>query len=164
LLRRSRIDDDDDVDDVGLGGGSPMSGQVLVVNDDPDGCELIARLVAAGGWGAQRCTDPGTALATLKGDDGWVAVVLDVRGGTVEALPLLAEIRQQEPPVGELAVLVLTTTADNEVFAWQAGADGYLRRPFHGNDLLADLRAALGRGADERDSHRRSRVSGAQPA
>lgn len=141
-----------------------MSGQVLVVNDDSDGCELIARLVASAGWSAQRCTDPGSALAALKGDDGWVAVVLDLRGGMVESLPVLAEIRQQDPPVGDLAVLMLSSTADNETFAWQAGADGYLRRPFHANDLLSDLREAVDRPVDERDAYRRGRVTGAQPA
>ena len=51
MLRRSRIDDDLDLDE-----GGPVSGRVLVLNDDPDAGELIARLVETTGVDAERCT------------------------------------------------------------------------------------------------------------
>ena len=141
-----------------------MSGRVLVLNDDPDAGELIARLVETTGVDAERCTDPGQVLGLLKDGGDWVGAVLDLQGGTAASLPVLTDIRQQQDPIGSIAVLVLTSTADSEVFAWQSGADGFLQRPFHADDLTTMLSAALGRSAAERDAYRRDRVSGAQSA
>lgn len=141
-----------------------MSGRVLVLNDDPDAGELIARLVETTGVDAERCTDPGQVLGLLKDGSRWIGAVLDLQGGTAASLPVLNDIRQAEDPIGSIAVLVLTSTADSELFAWQSGADGFLQRPFHADDLVTALGAALGRSASERDAYRRDRVSGAQPA
>ena len=102
-------------------------------------------------------------LGLLKDGGEWAGAVLDLQGGTAASLPILTDIRQQQDPIGSIAVLVLTSTADSELFAWQSGADGFLQRPFHADDLTAALGAALGRSAVEREAYRRERVSG-QPA
>lgn len=134
-----------------------MNDPVLVVNDDLDSGELIARLVEAAGWPAVRCSDSAEVMTQLR-EGKWSGVVLDLKAGTIACLPLLGTIRGEETPIESIPVLVLTSTRDSELQAWQAGADGFLRRPFHAADLTYALTDALRRTPAERDAYRRSRV------
>jgi DNA-binding response OmpR family regulator len=128
---------------------------VLVVDDDQDACELIARVVESAGWTATRCYGQDDALGKLDtGDPPFKAVIADFqRGGTGASLELLDTIRRT-PEIKEVPVLLLTRNDTNRLYAWESGADAFLVRPFHADDLINEIYAVLTRSVEEREAHR----------
>lgn len=134
--------------------------RVLVVNDDPDACELIARIVESAGWTATRVYSHDDAVAALpNADPAFKAVLVDFNeGGTTASLKLLDAVRRM-PSFEQLPVLVLTRNDANRLFAWQSGVDGFLVRPFHADDLINEVYAVLTRTPDEREAFRSAQLS-----
>ena len=105
---------------------------VLLVCDDPDAGELLSRLMAADGHSVHR---------------------VETAEGAVRHL--LEKIRSHpNPPVSEVAVVLLADEMEAEQDAWEAGADGFLARPFHAEQLSAELTGALDRPFADRQAHR----------
>jgi DNA-binding response OmpR family regulator len=157
LPERSQIDDE--LDDDGAAGSAAST--ILVVNDDHDSCELIARLIESDGWRAQRCYVPDDAIKSLDRPlANFTAVIVDLSDGLTGGVPVLDAARRQPPPRGAVPVLLLSSRADDETVAWDAGADGVLIRPFHANDFLDGLRSVLARTPDERAQFRAAKTAG----
>ncbi len=156
MLKRSKIDDDFDDDD---GEGSSQSSSILVVNDDRDSCELIARLVESAGWKVQRCFDPDDATKSLdRPMASYAAVVVDLTTGLTGGTEVLDSARRQPSPRGSVPVVLMTSRAEDDTIAWQAGADAVMIRPFHANDFLDELRSTLARTPDERTALRATKI------
>jgi DNA-binding response OmpR family regulator len=148
---------DDQLHD-GDGSGSAVS-TILVVNDDRDSCELIARLVESDGWRAQRCYDPDDAVKLVGAPTAdFTAVVVDLSTGLAGGTAVLDAARRQPPPLDSVPVLLLSSRAEDESIAWDAGADGVMIRPFHANAFLHGLRSVLARTPDERAAFRASKT------
>jgi two-component system OmpR family response regulator len=135
---------------------------VLVVDDDPDACELIARIIERHGMGAVRAHGHDEAMTELLGAiNAFRAIVVDfTHGGAAAGVGLLEDVRSSDA-IRNLPVVVLTRLDQNRVFAWQAGADGYLVRPIHASELLAELDAVLARSPEERSAHRQAALDAA---
>ncbi len=120
--------------------------RVLVVDDNADACELIARIVESAGWTATRCYAHDDALEKLdKGDPPFKAVIADFQsGGTGASLELLDTVRRSKD-FSEIPVLLLTRNDTNRIYAWESGADAFLVRPFHADDLINEIYAVLTR-------------------
>jgi DNA-binding response OmpR family regulator len=133
---------------------------VLVVDDNADACELIARIVESAGWTATRSYSQDDALAKLDtGDPPFKAVVADFQsGGTGASLELLDAIRRNRD-IAEIPVLLLTQSDTNRMYAWESGADAFLVRPFHSDDLINEIYAVLTRSTDERDAWREEQLA-----
>jgi DNA-binding response OmpR family regulator len=133
--------------------------RVLVVDDDTEACELVARIVESAGWTATRCFAQEEALKKLdSGDPPFKAVIADFqRGGTSASLELLDAVRRNRE-FGEVPVLLLTRSETNRMFAWESGADAFLVRPFHADDLINEVYAVLTRSTDERDAWREEQL------
>lgn len=156
MLKRSRIDDD--FDDEGDMAGSD-AGAILVVNDDHDSCELIARLVESADWRAYRCFDADDAVKSLdRPMANFSAVVIDLSTGLGGGIAVLEAARRQPSPKDSVPVMLLSSRAEDDSIAWQAGADGVMIRPFHANEFIAELRTILARTPDERTAVRATRV------
>lgn len=144
--------------------------KLLVVNDDPDGCELIARLLERHGWEAVRAHSHTDAMQRINhpGPDPDEAVhgaLVDFSsGGTASNLKLLDSIRHGEPQARGLPVIILAGSSQNWTFAYQSGADAYLVRPFHADDLTSAVAAVLARSPEERAAYRRSQLEAAKSA
>jgi two-component system OmpR family response regulator len=134
--------------------------RVLVVDDDKDACELVARIVESAGWTATRCYAQDDALRKLdEGDPPFKAVIADLHsGGTGAGLELLDAIRRAKD-VKDVPVLLLTQSDQNRMFAWESGADAFLVRPFHADDLINEVYAVLTRTLEERDAWREAQLS-----
>lgn len=153
MLKRSKTDDEIDLEMSNAGG------RVLAVNDDQDACELIARLAESAGWPADRVYDIDQVLPSLT--DEHIAVVIDsLTLGVNEAFKALDEIRGGPAGIRNVAVVIIAATDTNRLFAFQSGADGYVVRPVHGEELLDVLRLVLARSVDERVEYRRSQLMG----
>ena len=117
--------------------------RLLIVEDDPD---LNRQLVEA-------LTDAGYAVDTAAdGEDGrflgatepYDAAVLDLGLPELDGVSVLRAWRTEEK---DFPVLVLTARDQwsQKVAAFDAGADDYVTKPFHVEELLARLRALLRR-------------------
>jgi DNA-binding response OmpR family regulator len=131
-----------------------------VVDDNAEACELIARIVESAGWTATRSFSQDDALDKLdKGDPAFKAVIADFHsGGTGASLELLDAIRRDRD-VSEVPVLLLTQSDTNRMYAWESGADAFLVRPFHADDLINEIYAVLTRSTDERDAWREEQLA-----
>ena len=66
---------------------------VLVVNDDPAACELLARMIATVGYRTTRATTEADATATIVGDLPRCIVLDLASGGVGSSLKVLDHIR-----------------------------------------------------------------------
>ena len=153
MLKRSKTDDEIELAAAG-------TGTVLVVNDDRDACELIARLLEASGFSARRVNDL-DAVSDALADGPYQAIIIDSLSlGVTPAFKLLDEIRGGGPDVRHVAVVILAATDTNRLFAYQSGADGFAVRPIHGAELIDLVRSVLARDPDERVEYRRAQLMG----
>lgn len=148
-----------EVEELDAGSDESRFASVLVVHDDPDGCELLSRVIERGaGLMVQRAHDSREMADALRHRPA--CVVLDVSAGGVGGnLKLLDAVRNNpDPAVTGARVILIAASSSNEMFSWQAGIDGFLKRPFHADELVAAVRDALARPDDERSAHRREMI------
>ena len=120
---------------------------VVVANPDQTVCEVLARVIEAGGHEVIRVTDPAGVVEAVA-SSGAQGAVLDLAGSTVSALQA---IRSHASPAGSACrVVVISTGPANAHLAWQANADGVLTRPMTSDALRAELDAALARAEPDR--------------
>ena len=155
MLRRSKADK------AGGGGGVARDG-LLVVSDDKDACELMARLLEREGHAVDRIFEEGKVMPTLL-QQPREAVLISFSGGSSTNLKLVDSIRNHtDDGVKETPIVLVTIDEKNRVYSWQSGVDGLLVRPFHANDLVRTMSETLTRSPDERATHRRAELKKAQ--
>ena len=121
---------------------------LMLIDDEPAQCRLIAALAAREGWRTIVARDSETAIATLGTRQGMqlAAIILDQWVPGDDACALIAELKARRPA---LPILMLTTSASPllAVEAMRAGASDYLVKPVAPDRLLQALRAATTREA-----------------
>src|SRR5690606_31184266 len=109
---------------------------ILVVNDDEDACELLVRFLGHAGFLtiAAHSTDEAT---TAVHEHLPRAVVLDMtRGGVGASLRILDLIRSHDDRrVSATRAVLCGSSRRNRAFSFQSGADAFVVRPFHLQDL-----------------------------
>src|SRR5215468_925425 len=119
----------------------PISGDILLVDDDPDLLKLISLRLASAGYRVRTAESGEAALASIA-----VArpalVVTDLRMAGIDGLQLFDAIHRQYPA---MPVIILTAhgTIPDAVSATQRGVFGYLTKPFDSQELLQKVAAAL---------------------
>jgi two-component system, OmpR family, response regulator len=119
--------------------------RILVVEEDPD---LNRQLVSA-------LTDAGYVVDSAKdGEEGhylgetepYDAVILDLGLPVLDGVSVLEKWRRDEK---KMPVLILTARDrwSDKVQGFDAGADDYVAKPFHMEEVLARVRALLRRSA-----------------
>ncbi len=133
---------------------------VLVVNDDPDACEMLVRMIEARGFRAIGATSPDDATGGLLPNLPR-CIVLDLEAGGIGTnLKVLDLIRSHnDKRVSSARVVLCAATAKNRSFSFQSGADSVVVRPFHIDDLVAQISDVLDRPDDERSRHRRDELA-----
>lgn len=113
---------------------------VLVASTDPDAREVMARVLESASLDAVRLpaaeSVPDAVVSSRP-----AGLLLDLGAVNLETLRAVRE--RDEPAAARVRVVVIGTGPAGGRLAWQAGADGYLVRPFHADDLVASLRDAL---------------------
>lgn len=119
--------------------------RIAIVDDQPDICWALAKLVGRMGHTALTLTSAEELLRQLS-EEPCDLVILDVRLPGMDGLEALAKLRQlpQPPPV-----IVMTAYGDLEVAvrALQAGAFDYLTKPFTLEAVSRTIIRALDAGA-----------------
>ncbi len=117
--------------------------RLLVVEDDKDlNRQLVAALEAAG-YAVDRAYD-GEEGHFLGETEPYDAIVLDLGLPKKDGLSVLKEWRQ----AGRIMPVLILTARDrwsDKVGGFDAGADDYVAKPFHVEEILARIRALLRR-------------------
>jgi len=124
--------------------------RLLVVEDDKDLNRQIAAALGLAGYVVDRAFD---------GEEGWFlgdtepydAVVLDLGLPKKDGVSVLVEWRR----AGRTMPVLILTARDrwaDKVQGFDAGADDYVAKPFHMEEILARLRALLRRAAGHASS------------
>ncbi|MFO1311643.1 MAG: sigma 54-interacting transcriptional regulator [Burkholderiales bacterium] len=118
-----------------------MSGDVLLVDDDPDLLKLISLRLTSAGYRVRTAESGETALAAIAVRRP-AAVVTDLRMPGIDGLQLFDAINRQH---AGLPVLILTAhgTIPDAVSATQRGVFGYLTKPFDSQELLQKVASAI---------------------
>ena len=153
VLGRRRDDSWDGID-------RRASAVVLVINDRPDACEMLVRMLASRGFRAVGARSDDEAGAHL-GSDLPRCVVIDVHeGGIGTALQVLDHIRSHEDlRVSTARVVMCADNARNRSFSFQSGADSFVVRPYHLDELVEHITDVLDRAHEDRARHRRDELA-----
>lgn len=117
--------------------------RILVVEDEPTLSAQLVQAISAAGHTVEAAADG--AQAHYLGDvESFDAVVLDLGLPVLDGLSVL---RRWRAAGRNMPVLILTARSawQEKVAGMDAGADDYLAKPFHMEELLARLRALLRR-------------------
>ncbi|HEY5409912.1 MAG TPA: response regulator transcription factor [Caulobacteraceae bacterium] len=119
--------------------------RVLLVEDDPDLSRQLKLALADAGYAVDHAAD-GEEAHFLGGTEPYDAIVLDLGLPKIDGVSVLERWRKENMAA---PVLILTARGawSEKVAGFDAGADDYLTKPFHTEELLARLRALLRRAA-----------------
>jgi DNA-binding response OmpR family regulator len=122
-----------------------MSTRVLVVEDDPDIAELVARYLEKAGYTTARVSSGRDALDAVRAKAPDL-IVLDVMLPHVDGLEVCRLLRANDH-TASIPIIMLTARADESerIVGLEMGADDYLAKPFSPNELVARVRALLRR-------------------
>src|SRR3954462_2355568 len=130
--------------------------RVLLVEDDPEFQKHIVRILGE------------TCLVTLAGSirearlnlekSEFQLILLDVGLPDGDGYKLCSLIQQDERLAG-IPVIFLTGRGeiDDKLLAFSAGADDYITKPFHGNELRARVLARITKSASRQQTGREFR-------
>ena len=135
-----------------------MPTRILIVEDDPDIAQLVARYLDKAGFSTERAASGREALQTIT-ERPPDLVVLDLMLPHMDGLEVCRLLRAHDATSG-IPVIMLTARAEESerIVGLELGADDYLAKPFSPNELVARVRALL-RRAQRATSDRASSTS-----
>ena len=119
--------------------------RILIVEDDPDLSRQLAEALKDTGYAVDVAAD-GEEGHFLGDTEPYDAVILDLGLPLIDGVSVLQKWRSD----GKTFPVIILTARDQwseKVAGFDAGADDYLTKPFHTEELLARLRALVRRAA-----------------
>lgn len=120
-----------------------MKPHVLLIEDEANIAEAISFILSRDGMRVSHLADGGQAQGLLR-DDRPDLVILDHMLPGRSGLEILADLRA-DPETRGLPVMMLTARGRDRAMAEEAGADRFMTKPFSNAEILAEVRAMLGR-------------------
>jgi sigma-B regulation protein RsbU (phosphoserine phosphatase) len=126
---------------------------ILIAEDDPVSRRVLHATLANWGYDVSVTTNGTDALALLQREDAPSLAILDIMMPGIDGLEVCREVRKSQstnPPY--LILLTAMGTKENVVKGIEAGANDYLSKPFHRDELrvrvgvgvqMLDLQRAL---------------------
>jgi two-component system, OmpR family, alkaline phosphatase synthesis response regulator PhoP len=122
-----------------------MQTRILVVEDDQDIAQLVARYLEKAGFTADVVSSGREALTTIaaRAPD---LLILDRMLPHVDGLEICRTVRSNSK-TAEMPIIMLTARAEesDRIVGLELGADDYVAKPFSPNELVARVRALLRR-------------------
>jgi DNA-binding response OmpR family regulator len=117
-------------------------GRVLVVDDEPVVCDVLARYLARDGFEVDTAADGEDAIARFDATDPDL-VVLDLMLPRLDGFAVFRAIRSRSPS----PVIMLTARGDvtDRIVGLEIGADDYISKPFSPSEVVARVRAVIRR-------------------
>ncbi len=116
---------------------------VLIVDDDEVLRDLMARELARSGSRVSQAADAAGALKKLREDEPDV-MLLDLMLPDLPGIEVLKQVKDERPDL-EVVVLTAHGTVDTALAAMKLGANDYLQKPCHLQDLEVALHRAHAR-------------------
>ncbi len=119
--------------------------RILVVDDDPEVCKLIAHSLAREGYECSVVYSGEEAIGILE-DRHFDLLITDIMMPGMSGVDLLNIVKRLFPNV---AVIVVTAIDDKDtgIMAMELGAVGYIIKPFKVNEILISVSRALSKAA-----------------
>jgi len=116
---------------------------ILIVDDEPRIRQLIREHLVHGGFACEEATDGSAALAQLS-RGGIDLVILDIMMPFMDGMTCLRTMRSRGITT---PVIMLTARGEeyDKLAGLEGGADDYVVKPFSPRELVARVRAVLGR-------------------
>jgi DNA-binding response OmpR family regulator len=124
-----------------------MPAKILIVDDDLQSLKLVGLMLQRRGYTIVAARGGEQALAKAESDAPDL-IILDVMMPDLDGLEVCRRLRSQ-PATSQIPVIIFTAKAQvgDKVDGFQSGADDYITKPIHPNDLAARVDAALQRSA-----------------
>lgn len=132
--------------------------KVLIVDDEARIRELIRQHLEHAGFECEEAGDGSAALVAL-GRGGIDLVILDIMMPFMDGMATLKEMRNRKI---ETPVILLTARGEeyDKLAGFEGGADDYVVKPFSPRELVARVRAVLGRTLPREKSEGQSYIFG----
>lgn len=129
-----------------------MAHKILIADDDYLLRDLIRDILEKENYEILEAKDGVEALECFRKNSDLSLLLLDIMMPGKDGMEVLREIRK----TSEIPVIMLTALGDarSELRGFRAGACDYISKPFHGEVLLARIRAALTYKAPKPDKDR----------
>jgi two-component system phosphate regulon response regulator PhoB len=128
------------------------SGQVLVVDDEPDVCRLLSFNLEQEGFEIDIATT-GAAAFLAAGRCPPAVVVLDVMLPDLSGVEICRQLRA-DPALADVGILMLTALGGDgdRIGGLEAGADDYVVKPFNVKEVVLRVRALARRVGERREA------------
>jgi DNA-binding response OmpR family regulator len=120
----------------------PKTIPIIIADDDPVSREIISTTVSRWGFRAIVTQDGHEAMVAIRAEQGPVLAILDWMMPEMDGLQVCRRIRE----AGRLAHIILLTVRGGKesiIEGFRAGADDYLVKPFHADELHARILVGL---------------------
>lgn len=123
--------------------------RLLIVEDEKQMCDAVARSLYAAGYEVDTCYDGAEALECILAEN-YDLIVLDLNLPGMDGMEILKELRQRNE---ETKVLILSARGQivDKVEGLDAGANDYMEKPFHLQELEARIRSLTRRKFVQKD-------------
>jgi DNA-binding response OmpR family regulator len=116
--------------------------RVLIADDDPVLRHALRTHLTRGGFAPIVCTDGRQAWQALQASDPPSLAVIDWNMPGMDGVDVCRKLRET-PALSAMYVVLLTSNHDQKdvVAGLESGADDYITKPFHWDELRARLRS-----------------------
>ena len=123
--------------------------RLLVVEDEKKLCDMIAKSLHLAGYEVDMCNDGEQALEMIYAEL-YDLIVLDLNLPGVDGMEILRELRKENE---ETKVLILSARSQiaDKVEGLDSGANDYMEKPFHLQELEARIRSLTRRKFVQKD-------------
>lgn len=130
----------------------PYAPKILLVDDDPQICELLKAYLEPYGYQVVTAND-GNQMRMRFREKQFDLVILDIMLPGEDGLSLCRNLRNES----DVSIIMLSAVGDeaDRVIGLEVGADDYLTKPFSPRELLARIKALLRRSSGKLSDMRR---------
>lgn len=123
--------------------------RLLIVEDEKQICDAVAKSLYDAGYEVDTCYDGEEALEYIL-TENYDLIVLDLNLPGIDGMEILKELRQSNE---ETKVLILSARGQiaDKVEGLDAGANDYMEKPFHLQELEARIRSLTRRKFVQKD-------------
>lgn len=111
--------------------------KVLVVDDDPQVCKTVSKILQENGYRVLSYTQPRQAIVSVRKNPFDIALV-DIKMPDLNGIEVVEKIKAHDP---HIAVVVMTAFPDVETAAetMRLGSRDYITKPFREEELLSSV-------------------------
>ena len=116
--------------------------RILVVDDEPDICQMIRRYAEHDGYETVGVSD-GTEAVAICRDEDFDIIIMDVMMPDMDGYAACRKIRENK----DIPVLMLSARGEeyDKLFGFEVGIDDYVTKPFSPKELMARINVIIKR-------------------